>query len=635
MPPNSSSDDDEKEAAAKRPASDEPDDKEEDSDDGWIGPTLSEAAPAKKKKFLPYENVYLDNLPNGESYERSYMHRDVVSWCLSSGPTGFVVTGSVDGHVKFWKKQDVGIEFVKHFRAHLGSIKYMSINCNGTLMITVSEDKQAKVFDVVHFDMINILSLDYVPVCAAWVHRAGDAIQAVAIADAERIRIYDSRGASQPLKVIERMHMKPIRCIVYNPVYDVAISADQGGMLEYWRGPSGDYDFPKKVVAFDSKVETDLYEFAKHKTFPLSMTISQDGKFLAALGADKKIRIFRFLMGKLYCVIDESLNHYFGVQQSKQMMPAMEFNRKVSNDKELEKSELNGHCNIVFDSSGHFIMYATMIGIKLVNIYTNKVKTIIGKNENLRFIHLALCQNDESRATSIPDMEMQASETLNNANKDLLPDPTLICCAFRKNRLYLLTRRNGDHSNRDVFNERPTHEDRVSNLMTEDSTTPKLFETATIHTDRGDVHCKLFPRECPKTVENFCGLAKNNYYNGCIFHRVIKQFMVQTGDPTGIGTGGESLWGDEFEDEFHPKLKHDRPYTMSMANAGANSNGSQFFMTVVPASWLDNKHTVFGRVVKGMEIVVAISNVKTHPKTDKPYDDIKIVSVTVKDPVKL
>ena len=98
---------------------------------------------------------------------------------------------------------------------------------------------------------------------------------------------------------------------------------------------------------------------------------------------------------------------------------------------------------------------------------------------------------------------------------------------------------------------------------------------------------------------------------------------------------GESLWGDEFEDEFHPKLKHDRPYTMSMANAGPNTNGSQFFITVVPTSWLDNKHTVFGRVVKGMETVVSISNTKTHPKTDKPYDDIKIVSVTVRDPVKL
>ena len=355
---------------------------------------------------------------------------------------------------------------------------------------------------------------------------------------------------------------------------------------------SGDYGVPKNI-AFESKLDTDLYEFAKNKTYPISMSLSPDGKFMATIGEDKKIRVFRFLMGKLYCVIDESLNHYFGVQQSKQIMPAMEFNRKVSNEKEMSQSEFNRHCNIVFDTSGHFIMYSTMIGIKLVNLYTNKNMIVIGKNDNLRFTGLALCQNDEKIASAIPDMEMQASD--NPALKeDLLPDPTLICCSYKKNRFYLLTRRNGDHSNRDVFNEKPTHEDRIA--ITEEITTPKLFETATIHTDLGDIQVKLFPRECPKTVENFCGLAKNNYYNHCIFHRVIKQFMVQTGDPTGIGTGGESLWGDEFEDEFHPKLKHDRPYTLSMANAGPNTNGSQFFITVAPAPWLDNKHT--GKIVQ-------------------------------------
>ena len=98
--------------------------------------------------------------------------------------------------------------------------------------------------------------------------------------------------------------------MVYNPIFDVVISADIGGMVEYWRGHKGDYEVPKNV-AFDSKLDTDLFEFAKNKTYPMSMTVSPDGKFFATLGEDKKIRVFRFLMGKLYCVIDESLNHYF------------------------------------------------------------------------------------------------------------------------------------------------------------------------------------------------------------------------------------------------------------------------------------------------------------------------------------
>lgn len=93
---------------------------------------------------------------------------------------------------------------------------------------------------------------------------------------------------------------------------------------------------------------------------------------------------------------------------------------------------------------------------------------------------------------------------------------------------------------------------------------------------------KLFATECPKSVENFCVHSKNGYYNGHIFHRVIKGFMIQTGDPTGTGTGGESIWGGDFKDEFHPSLRHDRPYTLSMANAGPNTNGSQFFITVLP-----------------------------------------------------
>lgn len=110
----------------------------------------------------------------------------------------------------------------------------------------------------------------------------------------------------------------------------------------------------------------------------------------------------------------------------------------------------------------------------------------------------------------------------------------------------------------------------------------RTYNSATIHTTLGDIHMKLFATECPKTVENFCVHSKTGYYNGHIFHRVIKGFMVQTGDPTGTGTGGQSIWGGDFKDEFVSTLKHDRPYTVSMANAGPNTNGSQFFITVLP-----------------------------------------------------
>ena len=156
----------------------------------------------------------------------------------------------------------------------------------------------------------------------------------------------------------------------------------------------------------------------------------------------------------------------------------------------------------------------------------------------------------------------------------------------------------------------------------------QLGRGAVIHTTMGDMTVRLFPDECPKTVENWCTHAENDYYNGIIFHRVIKNFMLQTGDPLGDGTGGTSIWGREFEDEFHRSLRHDRPFILSMANAGPNTNGSQFFITTVPTPWLDNKHTVFGRVIKGMDVVQMIENAKTD-KEDKPYDDISIVNIRV------
>ena len=132
---------------------------------------------------------------------------------------------------------------------------------------------------------------------------------------------------------------------------------------------------------------------------------------------------------------------------------------------------------------------------------------------------------------------------------------------------------------------------------------PKKKYTATIHTDKGDILIKLHADKTPNTVNNFVFLARNGFYDGTIFHRVIANFMAQGGDPTGTGRGGP---GYRFADEFHPQLKHNVPGILSMANAGPNTNGSQFFITHVPTPWLDNKHSVFGQVTSGMDVLLAI-----------------------------
>ena len=147
--------------------------------------------------------------------------------------------------------------------------------------------------------------------------------------------------------------------------------------------------------------------------------------------------------------------------------------------------------------------------------------------------------------------------------------------------------------------------------------------TATLTTDLGDIVIALFADKVPVTVNNFVFLAREGFYDGTIFHRVINEFMAQGGDPTGTGTGGP---GYRFKDEFHPDLVHDKPGVLSMANAGPNTNGSQFFITHVPTRWLDRKHSVFGQVIEGMDVLFKI------PARDpmKPeYPGIKLQSITI------
>jgi peptidyl-prolyl cis-trans isomerase A (cyclophilin A) len=164
--------------------------------------------------------------------------------------------------------------------------------------------------------------------------------------------------------------------------------------------------------------------------------------------------------------------------------------------------------------------------------------------------------------------------------------------------------------------------------------------TATLRTSQGTVRVRLFPDHAPKTVANFVELAEGSrewtdprtrqattgkLYDGTVFHRVIPRFMIQGGDPLGTGTGGP---GYKFADEIHPDLSFSRPYLLAMANAGPGTNGSQFFITVGPTTWLNGKHTIFGEVIQGADVVDAISRVKTGSQ-DRPADDVVIESVSI------
>lgn len=146
-----------------------------------------------------------------------------------------------------------------------------------------------------------------------------------------------------------------------------------------------------------------------------------------------------------------------------------------------------------------------------------------------------------------------------------------------------------------------------------------------LETNQGNITIRLFDQKAPLTTANFKKLVGEGFYDGTIFHRVIPEFMIQGGDPTGTGTGGP---GYTIKDEFHPDLRHSKPGILSMANAGANTGGSQFFITVAATPWLDGKHSVFGEVIDGMDLVYDISEVP-RDKRDKPLEDVRIIKATI------
>ncbi|KAF4385461.1 hypothetical protein G4B88_005793 [Cannabis sativa] len=529
---------------------------------------------ARPKRPLQFEHAYLDALPSANMYEKSYMHRDVVTH-VDVSSAEFIITGSADGHLKFWKKKAVGVEFAKHFRSHLGPIEGLSVSSDGLLCCTISNDHAVKIYDVVNYDMMVMIRLSFTPGAVEWVYKQGDAKARLAVSDrnSRYVHIFDAWSGSNEAIISKEVHLEPVKVMKYNQVFDTVISADTKGMIEYWSPVT--LQFPDDKVKFRFKSDTNLYEIIKCKTTVSSIEVSPDGKQFSITSPDRRIRVFWFETGKLRRVYNESL--------------------------------------------------------EVVNLHTNKVARILGKVENNdRFLRIALYQGDRSskKVRKIPAAAANANES-----KDPLTDPTLVCCAFKKHRIYLFSRREPEEpedatKGRDVFNEKPPADELLAVSDIGKSATTSLPENVIMHTTMGDVHMKLYPEECPKTVENFTTHCRNGYYDNLIFHRVIKGFMIQTGDPLGDGTGGQSIWGREFEDEFHKSLRHDRPFTVSMANAGPNSNGSQFFITTVATPWLDNKHTVFGRVIKGMDVIQGIEKVKTD-KSDKPYQDVKILNVTV------
>jgi len=580
------------------------------------------------------EDAVVEALPRGERYESSYMHRDTVTHVVVAPYTEFVATASKDGHVKLWKKMRFGIEFVKHYHAHAGEVHCLCVSADGLWLCSTGGDGSAKLYDVPSFDMARILKLTFIPGEAAWISKRGSPKAVLCVAEMDQpgpFRFYASPDFLQQKSQL-RVHSYPVRAVAYVEPLDLVISADSKGFIEYWRPPHNDdsseessesswggkqnKDSKKKKIhedlTFSHKVETDLYALAKSKTEPVSLATTNDDRLFAVCSTDGRLRIFDVKSGKLLRTVDVDEAASAAREEEEEAEAGKKEDQKDADSSEddegpacseaqeqererkrrrtlkgdlsyerrvaVEKEARGTPWNCAFDDSGRYVLFGSSFGIKVVDVSTGATRLLIGESDSLaeRFRNVALFQGaakvdaqmEQARATEAPTTTSSTQPA---------SDPTIFATSFKRKRFYLLTRREPtDQEKRDVLNERPDPRDRLtaaSSSGRRGAFQKGASSKAVLRTTLGDVTLSLFPEECPKTVENFVTHAKNGYYDNLVFHRVIKSFMVQTGDPNGDGTGGESIWGHDFEDEFSPTLKHDRPFTLSMANAGPNTNG--------------------------------------------------------------
>ena len=574
-------------------------------------------------------DIYLNYLPMTNNYSKSYLHKDIIDNIICTNKTNFIFTFSFDGVIKFWKKMVEGIEYIKKFKAHPNKITGISINCNGNLLCTCSyKDLCIKIFDITNFDLFDFIQLDFYPMLIEFITENSYLIDLVALSEKDKglIHIYDITHKKE-ISLLNLHNNSIITNIKFNSKYNICLSTSNLGLIEYWckfetmKNEENiiKFDFPKYYIKFKYKSETDLFKLYNKdkKNNILSLVLSPKNNYFGLYTKNKIIYIFDFLTARiLYSIPDK-----FELPDNK-------------NDLTIEKDidryiDTLYQPNIQFDESEKYIYFPTKGGIKLLQLLNNNKTNllyIIGKKEKLRFINICLFQGESLKNKNSLIQTNINSNTSFHVEK--IVDPLLFACAYRSNRFYIFTKKEPDNKlKRDIINEDIDELKNKNSNKNKKQENNELSEKAIIETSKGEIFVNLFYKECPKTVKNFVTLAKRGYYDGLIFHRVIKNFMIQTGDPKGNGTGGESIYGSPFKDELNANLLHEE-YTLSMANAGPDTNGSQFFITTVPCHWLDGKHTVFGRVYEGKDVVKLIEEEECD-RNNKPLNNVVMNTIKI------
>jgi len=577
----------------------------------------------------------LTSIPATEHYHVSFMHADVITAVVASERHGYVITASADGIVKFWKRLSVGteaqqaeasssssgnkkkeiqnpcLEFVKSFTAHSGAVQALSTD--GDICCSVGVDGLLKFYDVSTFDIMTMISTNNPNLGTCCCPIAGTSCFAVSSSKNGDIYLY----SYETLDLVQTLTLhgsSVVTSMVPIPGRMCVLSTDQKGIVEVWStdtkasaGKLGRACNSKNGISYESKMDTDLYGLVKKKTYCIASATTAN--LYALFCADGKIRIFRHSTGNILLSIDERLKVY-DKTFAKHKMDSIEYGRRAAIEREMtsestifsaglklssdrgQSHRLPQRLSIQFDSTGKYLLVPTLVGVKVIDWERQKLFSVIGKSDasQLRFVSICLAAGDAKVNRQLQLARNMATGAVSDAQEQI-NDTLLIALAYNKRRLFVYSHidpvLDEDASEealtrRDVWNEAPSVQDQMYTTEAKRTENASNFSKAILRTTMGDIHIQLFSSQVPKTIENFVGHSKSGYYDNVTFHRVIKGFMLQTGDPLGDGTGGESIWGGEFEDEFVPGLRHDRPFTVSMANAGPNTNGSQFFITTVP-----------------------------------------------------
>jgi peptidylprolyl isomerase domain and WD repeat-containing protein 1 len=669
-------------------------------------------------------------------YERSLMHRESLTHAVWTPRSEYLVTASVEGVVKFWKKALAGVEFVKLFRAHLGALTALTASADGARLASVGEDRTVKLFDVVGFDLASIAALAFAPSAAAWCFAGGAARAWLAVAERHTpdVHLFNADkmaagasgaaaaaaagGAFAVADHVVRLHGAPVLCLAYNSARDCVVSADARGVIEVWSTRAEAGFRPRAgAVAFESKFDTDLLALARAKALPTSLTVSPDGALLGVSATDTRLRVFGFARGNLVRTFDcgegrgesegaagadsgagaaaaaaaaadaevaaiggdlarrvaveaelreataSALRAFVapppgaaaagagagGGPAPTAAGPLPEKAAAAARERELQAAYRPPPSNAVFDETSSLVLFPTMLGVRMADVASGEVVATLGRVEaSERFLGLALYQGVPAVSSQMLLARGLVSSSDAMGSKAAAPksraDPTLVALSFRKQRFFLFSRREPPEAaasaaegggaaavplSRDVQNEPPSaREIAAAEQGAKEAKRAKLGRQAVLHTSLGDITVQLFGDAAPLAVENFSELARRGYYDGTIFHRVIKGFMAQGGDPTGTGSGGDSIFGGDFADEFGSRKRFDRAGLLAMANGGPNTNGSQFFLTCAPCDWLNNKHTIFGAVLRGLETLKAIEAVRVG-KDDRPEQPVTLLGVDV------